>query len=1109
MGSAVSGSGSVYQTGGTVTFNTLVAGGSPGAAGSYVNIQYGNFTAGNVVVGQQSDGSFQFSAGAATVTSYLTFGDGAGVNGAGIQNGGVLSVAAMVVGGAGNGSYSQNGGVVRDITEDLILGDQPGSSGVYTLNSSGSIFSINALKVGNSGIGTFTQQKYTTNYPTIVALACQSGSKGYYNMYGGELGADAIVVGGGGADAVFDQEGGSVAVAQSLTIANLTGSKGAYKLGGGLLSAANVYVGDGGTGSFNQTQGSLTVSGSLILGQQSTASGHYVLSGGNVAANTLLVGGTSIFDHSAGTVTIAGDLTLVGNSQYNLSGGSLSAVNENVADFNSSATFLQTGGVNTVSGGLTIRGKDLITSGTYEIDGGTLQAGISMNGGVFNLCGGAVSGNGVWLLPGSYFHWTGGSFSTPSVGIWGGWMTVETDWTYGGSLEVTAGLLDASNHTLSLAVPRGTGEASGSLTTGEIIANNVYIGLTGHADFTQMSGSFYVIHALHLGSALFSSGSYNLLDGKLSVTELDVGNCLSSGTMNWTAGSLTAATVTVGLFGTMTVANDWNYDGTLDVEGGKLDLGSHTLTLDKATTGACGTLGGGQPLAGSTVIGEAGQATFAQSGGAHTLIGTLTLGNQSGASGTYNMTGGSLAADTLKVGVNGSGTLTQNTGSTVTIGGGGLSIAGDNSAYFLLNGSLTVDGPASVPSGAWGTRRMVQRGGVANFHRGLTISSPLATNSATYELSGGTANVTGNLVCRDSGHILFDGRAGEMNVSDALQIVGGNLDVVLTADSQTSYIVADAVSLNSTTANNAMLSLSLGNRYNPGAGPQTWTLVDLTDRSATIAGTFAGLPEGATFTFGSRILTLSYHGGDGNDLVLTTPGVPGANATWTGYSNFPIGGSDTWSSSANWSPNTAIPDWTGAAVTFGNLRSVATVDLESTSRTVGKITFNGDVSTTIEATGAPVKGVLILDNNRDDVAIMVAGTHTISAPISLESDAAITVDGTSSSLKLAGDIQEVGSCGITKLGDGVLVLAGSDSYSGGTIVDDGTLYVTSSNALPDGTSLTVGAGGTLIFNPSQAAAPVVGSPSAVAVPEPGTLLLLSVAACCAAAYQRVRSRQKN
>src|SRR5207244_4487626 len=36
-----------------------------------------------------------------------------------------------------------------------------------------------------------------------------------------------------------------------------------------------------------------------------------------------------------------------------------------------------------------------------------------------------------------------------------------------------------------------------------------------------------------------------------------------------------------------------------------------------------------------------------------------------------------------------------------------------------------------------------------------------------------------------------------------------------------------------------------------------------------VGGTFAGLPEGAAVSVGVRNFTVSYHGGDGNDVTLT------------------------------------------------------------------------------------------------------------------------------------------------------------------------------------------------------------------------------------------------
>jgi autotransporter-associated beta strand protein len=116
--------------------------------------------------------------------------------------------------------------------------------------------------------------------------------------------------------------------------------------------------------------------------------------------------------------------------------------------------------------------------------------------------------------------------------------------------------------------------------------------------------------------------------------------------------------------------------------------------------------------------------------------------------------------------------------------------------------------------------------------------------------------------------------------------------------------------------------------------------------------------------------------------------------------------------------------------------------------------------------------------------------------------------GDSTSTTFDGAISGVGGS-LIKQGTGMLVLSGSDTYTGGTTINAGTLVAASASAIPNGTSLTVGAGGTFIFDPSQAGAPVVGSTSSAgvaAVPEPGTLALLAATLLSAAIYRRFRRR---
>ena len=86
--------------------------------------------------------------------------------------------------------------------------------------------------------------------------------------------------------------------------------------------------------------------------------------------------------------------------------------------------------------------------------------------------------------------------------------------------------------------------------------------------------------------------------------------------------------------------------------------------------------------------------------------------------------------------------------------------------------------------------------------------------------------------------------------------------------------------------------------------------------------------------------------------------------------------------------------------------------------------------------------------------------------------------------------------GIVKTGPGMMILSGTNTYTGSTTVEDGTLVVQSPDSLPDGSSLLVGEStSTLLdqFDARAAVNPSLVPSTAAAVPEPGTAALLFVA----------------
>jgi autotransporter-associated beta strand protein len=124
-------------------------------------------------------------------------------------------------------------------------------------------------------------------------------------------------------------------------------------------------------------------------------------------------------------------------------------------------------------------------------------------------------------------------------------------------------------------------------------------------------------------------------------------------------------------------------------------------------------------------------------------------------------------------------------------------------------------------------------------------------------------------------------------------------------------------------------------------------------------------------------------------------------------------------------------------------------------------------------------GLTLTLGNDGNLHVYTTGTTTDAVPpyprasvtnieITAPSDttANLSIDSTAGDPIPAGGLNYSGAGGLIISGSGIVDLSGTNTYTGGTTVSAGTLLINASSALPDGTSLTVGAGGNFVFDPS-------------------------------------------
>ena len=277
---------------------------------------------------------------------------------------------------------------------DLILGEQAGALGSYSLVG-GTLNVAAALVVGDAGTGVFTQDGGDVSAGQLV-LGRAAGGFGTYDLNGGTLN-DQLIVGDAGTG-VFNNNGFTHNVTGELILGNQATGDGTYNLdGGGSLTVSGgtptTFVGNAGVGTFNHIDGTADLQ-TLVLGAQSGGQGTYTIDAGTLTINGDLGIGTTdptlgfpsaagkgAFVQNGGAVIVNGAFYQDGvddgaggaTSRYTLNDGSLSS--GSFASMSNKSLFDQTGGTHTNSGLFIVGnsgGSDYDT--VYNISGATAVA---------------------------------------------------------------------------------------------------------------------------------------------------------------------------------------------------------------------------------------------------------------------------------------------------------------------------------------------------------------------------------------------------------------------------------------------------------------------------------------------------------------------------------------------------------------------------------------------------------------------------------------------------------------------------------------------------------------------------------------------------------------
>lgn len=548
------------------------------------------------------------------------------------------------------------------------------------------------------------------------------------------------------------------------------------------------------------------------------------------------------------------------------------------------------------------------------------------------------------------------------------------------------------------------------------------------------------------------SGPITINAGTLSVaTASALGSGTSALTINPTGILQATGTFSTTRIVTLGGTGGASSGGTFDVTGTNIETRtgviSGTGSLTKTGTGTL-TLSAINTYTGDTYING----------------GMLSIGNSQALGALPPSLGSSLYAVHMA-----SGTTLQTTFSTT----------GDNRQLQLISGTATLDVTTAVSQQrnglVYGSGGLIKTGAgteiltnANTYTGGTTISGGVLQVNNSSGSGTGTGGVTVNSGATLSGLPTATGFANAGTISGTVTVNSGGIllarsgttltlgGLILNGSAITNFQIGSLTSaaiVNITGANAfAFGGLSTINLTN--AGGLAAGTYHLFDYSGTALASLANLQLGSTPGGGFTYSLSNNQTNTSVDLIVSL-----SNDQWANDAN------GNWGVNSNWTSG-VFPNSVSAQANFLGLINQARTVTVNGAYTIGTMTFNNANSYTVATDAIAGHGLTLSNNGLASISVL-AGNHTISAPLSLTDNLEITA-AASTALTISGPITQ-NSAGrtITLDGAGAVTFSGAsaNAYTGLTTVSAGTLNLNKTagtNAIGTG-GIEVDSGATLTW----------------------------------------------